>query len=351
MSVNIFEPQIRRALAGLGTQHAQSTPASIHGRTTLGLGRSGSDVVDLQAALNRAGAQPPLLQDGVFGPLTEGALKRFQSCRGLPADGRLGLETRLALQNSRDTDAERRATGGSSTPARAPRFSEGRPAGTMRAGELARADDQRRTARSINPGARPVNSAATSGATPARTVTSVAPRQGDDVQLDVPWLSQFDAKNVPDAGNTACYRAVREMMSRTGVNIAPGTQDRIQVATSEDALGRVQTDPRALAEARRYIDRQLDAGRPVAVGVSHMKAGYNADGITDHFVAITGRGTDEQGRTYYTYHDPAVTNGEMGRNNRFYVDPRSGNLVHEGNLGTGLVRDRHTEMSMVVRSS
>ena len=62
------------------------------------------------------------------------------------------------------------------------------------------------------------------------------------------------------------------------------------------------------------------------------------------------RGTDAQGRQFYSYNDPSVMDAGQGKNNRFYVDPGSGNLVHEGAMGTGYVRDRHTELSMVIRS-
>ena len=47
----------------------------------------------------------------------------------------------------------------------------------------------------------------------------------------------------------------------------------------------------------------------------------------------------------------ATTDRGTGTNQRFYVDPNSGNLVHQGSLASGLVVNRHTEMSMVVRSN
>jgi len=57
----------------------------------------GDDVRVLQAALNRAGfANAP---DGVFGPATDALLKRFQSSRGLMADGVAGPRTRSALES------------------------------------------------------------------------------------------------------------------------------------------------------------------------------------------------------------------------------------------------------------
>ena len=55
----------------------------------------GDDVRALQAALNRAGFANA--QDGVFGPATNIQLKRFQSSRGLIADGVAGSRTRWGL--------------------------------------------------------------------------------------------------------------------------------------------------------------------------------------------------------------------------------------------------------------
>ncbi len=184
------------------------------------------------------------------------------------------------------------------------------------------------------------------------TARSLRSRSNDtqDSRVEVPWVSQFDAR-VPQAGRRACYRAARYMAQRAGANPGANTENRIQVATGEDRAGRVQTSTNRTAQARSYIDSELRAGRPVVAGVSHRDSSYNRDGITDHFVTITGRGTDESGRTFYTYHDPATRNAQAGRDNRFYVDPTSGNLVHEGSSARGLVYQRHTELSMVVRNS
>ena len=118
----------------------------------------------------------------------------------------------------------------------------------------------------------------------------------------------------------------------------------------ENGVGAVQTTRAQTDQARSYIDQQLAAGKPVTVGVSHKDASYNQDGITDHFVVITGRGTDERGRQYYTYNDPATQNASTGRGQRFYVDQSSGNLVHEGSVASGYVVNRHTELSMVIRN-
>lgn len=57
-----------------------------------------SDLARLQAALNKAGADPRLVVDGVDGPSTRQAVKAFQTEHGLAADGVIGPNTRAALK-------------------------------------------------------------------------------------------------------------------------------------------------------------------------------------------------------------------------------------------------------------
>lgn len=58
---------------------------------TLRKGTEGSDVVTLQVMLNRAGAN--LEDDGVFGSVTEKAVKAFQKKRRIKEDGVVGPVT------------------------------------------------------------------------------------------------------------------------------------------------------------------------------------------------------------------------------------------------------------------
>ena len=59
------------------------------------LGRINQDVMKLQDILNVAGVD--LKVDGIFGPLTEEAVKTFQTAKGLAVDGTVGPETWAAL--------------------------------------------------------------------------------------------------------------------------------------------------------------------------------------------------------------------------------------------------------------
>ncbi len=60
-------------------------------------GDSGAGVIALQAALNKAGAKPKVIEDGVFGDQTVNALKTFQKKNKLTVDGVAGPQTYQAL--------------------------------------------------------------------------------------------------------------------------------------------------------------------------------------------------------------------------------------------------------------
>ena len=76
------------------------------------------------------------------------------------------------------------------------------------------------------------------------------------------------------------------------------------------------------------IDRHLEAGRPIIVGVNHsINKGIN-EKTTDHFVVITGRGYDESLQThYYTYIETArgparaVEACDAQKNRIYYTTP------------------------------
>jgi peptidoglycan hydrolase-like protein with peptidoglycan-binding domain len=101
-------------------------------------------VKDLQQRLNAAGADPPLKDDGAFGPLTRSAVEQFQRQQGLEVDGRVGPRTLAAL------DAVAAARPG-----------DGLDAGGRRQGALPTP---------TRPGAGP--------GTPAPTTTTTTPRRG-----------------------------------------------------------------------------------------------------------------------------------------------------------------------------
>ncbi|RKH65748.1 LysM peptidoglycan-binding domain-containing protein [Corallococcus aberystwythensis] len=190
----------------------------------------------------------------------------------------------------------------------------------------------------------------TTEAAPANTEQVAPSKDKPAVHVKVPYYSQFENGHGYTASDTACFKAATAMARDSGATVL-GPDRRIQVGKSENGVGALNVDSKKAAEGRSYIDKQLEAGKPVVVGVSHKDASYNADGLTDHFVTITGRGVDDKGRTYYTFHDPGTKNASTGKdtnpNNRFYVDDKTGNMYRPGKAANGYVTERHYDVAMV----
>lgn len=78
------------------------------------------------------------------------------------------------------------------------------------------------------------------------------------------------------------------------------------------------------------IDRHLNNGRPIIVGVNHTLGNTYNEGATDHFVVIYGKGFDESvNKQFYTYYEVGKTDLEHVYNddlNRFYYDDKTYNL-------------------------
>ncbi|WP_246944053.1 N-acetylmuramoyl-L-alanine amidase [Bacillus pinisoli] len=66
-------------------------------RTYLSYGDQGDDIKALQERLEKLGFKPGII-DGIFGKVTEDAVKRFQKANNLRVDGIVGPETREALK-------------------------------------------------------------------------------------------------------------------------------------------------------------------------------------------------------------------------------------------------------------
>ncbi len=249
----------------------------------------------LQVALHEAGEDPGTPAK-TFGNRTDRALRAFQKKHGLPETGQTDAKTWAALLEA----APKALKGGvPKEAAQDPRFIPGAP--------VKPAPEQAR-----------------------RTLEHalVVPEE------ERKELVQLDVAHKPQKGKTDCRDTALAMVA-TALGV-PHVEDRQKkrhhVATGEDTHGRVQMDATKLRTAMADIDAELDAGRPVVAGVSHT-AGltYNDDELTDHFVTIVGRGYDDDGRLYYSFHDPGLRDGA---NLRFYVDQASGKLFKVGASAT-----------------
>ena len=86
-------------------QRVTDAPAAENTQPTVQPGSSGQAVTSLQEKLNSAGTTPPLVTDGIFGPLTRAAVVAFQSQNGLAADGIVGPATWAKLNGTPGAEA------------------------------------------------------------------------------------------------------------------------------------------------------------------------------------------------------------------------------------------------------
>lgn len=291
------EPVAQPAAASTPGPAQSSAPAGAQG-PVLKLGARSEASRLLQLALKEAGEDPgtPALK---FGSGTDRALRAFQKKHGLPETGQTDAKTWAALLEAAPNALKGGVPKQAQAPAPDPRFIPGAP--------VKPAPEQARR-------------------TLAHALVVPEEARKELVQLDVAHKTQ--------KGKTDCRDTALAMVA-TALGV-PHVEDRQKkrhhVATGKDSHGRVQMDATKLRTAMADIDAELDAGRPVVAGVSHT-AGltYNDDKLADHFVTIVGRGYDEEGRLFYSFHDPGLKDGA---NLRFYVDQASGKLFKVGASAT-----------------
>lgn len=80
------------------------------------------------------------------------------------------------------------------------------------------------------------------------------------------------------------------------------------------------------------LDVQLEAGRPALVGVDYKRGSAGGANGTDHWVAVTGREVDAQGKVTYLANDPGT--GEQIR----LTPDRRGRLTGDGANALGRYR-------------
>jgi len=123
------------------------------GANTIRRGHGGEEVRTLQRALNTAGIQPPLEEDGLFGPLTDAAVRQFQGRAGT-ATGLVDRDTLSALRPhtaAAPRPDDRFGRTRTRSP-RAPHVDQRAPDRSVPAGRLRRDDEQRRVNDRTPPG-------------------------------------------------------------------------------------------------------------------------------------------------------------------------------------------------------
>lgn len=100
--------QLKLVVAVLASMLVLGGVATAAEDRTLGLGDRGADVTEVQIRIAGWAADGPqrtfVAVDGIFGPATEAALKRFQRAYGLTASGQVDAPTQQALDALADPD-------------------------------------------------------------------------------------------------------------------------------------------------------------------------------------------------------------------------------------------------------
>lgn len=104
-------------------------------------------------------------------------------------------------------------------------------------------------------------------------------------------------------------------------------------------------DATRINDAKNCIDRHLNDNRPIIVGVSYDINKAGNEGVTNHFIVITGSGHDESG-DYYTYvetgrYHARESEATDSRENRLCYDTSNDRWIDEDSNGS-----RHYQYTM-----
>lgn len=135
------------------------------------------------------------------------------------------------------------------------------------------------------------------------------------------------SKFVSYAISKDCMEGCKRILANYGINTPGSLLNAIQLLQRNGNV--INTLAANYLDALNEINNHINNGRPIIVGIVYRYGDMtgNIDGLTNHFVVITGRGYDiNTNQYYYTYMETGAINPSDGCNtdiNRLYVDPNN----------------------------
>lgn len=163
---------------------------------------------------------------------------------------------------------------------------------------------------------------------------------GDEKGSNTPKTTinlMLSTKFVPYNTTDECWDLCVKVLENYGQN-NPGSrmnvhQLKIETNMTDDRLDYWSKNPTiSYQNAVTCIDRHLENGKVIIVGVDYKLGSPNIDG-TDHYVVITGRGYDDEGKLYYNFMDCATYSATKGcsSENKLYYMENNGFPIWSGN--------------------
>ena len=129
--------------------------------------------------------------------------------------------------------------------------------------------------------------------------------------------------------NADCYQLSSGILNNYGIHSNCSYNNSIKLTNASSGYPIPSGNSNVLSQGIHEIDRHLDAGRPIMVGVHYGNtAGPNPDG-TRQFVIITGRLYSSQGGVCYRFMDCGSWDSAKGcsPSNLLFIDSSVGSLV------------------------
>jgi len=128
-----------------------------------------------------------------------------------------------------------------------------------------------------------------------------------------------------------CYPTSRSQVEKTGVVAKDGFNNSVRLYNEVEGT---EANENTFNEALDLIHGELEEGRAVVAGLDVYEGDRrdNGDG-TEHFVAIIGKGSTEDGRNYFIIAENAdEIDGMNSEENRLYVDMEKRKIVGKTSL-------------------